>query len=82
MDELVNRLREQCYGVVLPGVEVGAQDNFFDLGGDSIQLIRVVAIAQDTFGVEIDALDFFLKPTLARLAETVDGSRRAQAASR
>jgi acyl carrier protein len=76
MSELATKVREQCYATVLPGVPVGPDDNFFDLGGDSLGLIRLVAIAQDVFDVEIDALDFFLNPTMTALVGSIDTATR------
>nr|WP_269440673.1 acyl carrier protein [Micromonospora tarapacensis] len=64
-------MRDECYGVVLPGVPVRADDDLFEIGGDSVMLIRLVAMAQLTFGVEIDALRYFQSPTLATLATEV-----------
>ena len=69
--ELITRLRRECYELILPGVDVPADADFFELGGDSIMLIRLVAIAQRVFGVTIDALDFFQRPTLTALATAV-----------
>ncbi|MCX5206935.1 amino acid adenylation domain-containing protein [Streptomyces sp. NBC_00237] len=59
------------------GVErVGVQDDFFDLGGDSILSIQAVyRIRQAGFGVS--AKDLFTHPTVARLAAVV----REEAAS-
>jgi amino acid adenylation domain-containing protein len=48
--------------------QVGIHDNFFDLGGDSIQAIQVVARAQEA-GIGLSPLDFFEKPTIALLAQ-------------
>ncbi len=47
---------------------VGANDNFFDLGGDSIQAIQVAARAQDE-GIPLSPLDLFENPTVALLAQ-------------
>ncbi|MFJ2766914.1 non-ribosomal peptide synthase/polyketide synthase [Streptomyces sp. NPDC087300] len=61
------------------GVEVGVDDEFFDLGGDSIMSIQVVGRAR-TAGYVITPRDVFLHKTvaaLAALAERVEqgGSR-------
>ncbi|WP_091573596.1 non-ribosomal peptide synthetase [Micromonospora sediminicola] len=64
---LQRQLAEIVAAVV--GVEqVGIHDNFFDLGGDSIQAIQVVARAQDQ-GIGLSPLDFFEHPTIALLAQ-------------
>lgn len=48
--------------------KVGIHDNFFDLGGDSIQAIQVVARAQEE-GIGLSPLDFFEHPTVALLGQ-------------
>ncbi|MEY9895346.1 amino acid adenylation domain-containing protein/non-ribosomal peptide synthase protein (TIGR01720 family) [Catenulispora sp. MAP5-51] len=59
------------------GVErVGADDNFFDLGGDSILSIQVVAAARAA-GVRITAEDILLRQTVARLAATARSEPQA-----
>lgn len=53
--------------------KVGIHDNFFDLGGDSIQAIQVVARAQEE-GIGLSPLDFFEHPTVALLAQAATSS--------
>jgi Cys-tRNA(Pro) deacylase len=54
------------------GVErVGIHDNFFDLGGDSIQSIRVVSRLREV-GIRTTPKDFFKHQTVAELAPVVD----------
>ncbi|MCX2946719.1 non-ribosomal peptide synthase/polyketide synthase [Lentzea sp. NEAU-D7] len=54
------------------GVErVGAQDDFFALGGDSILSIRVVARLRAAFGVQVSPRVLFQHSTVARLAEAL-----------
>jgi amino acid adenylation domain-containing protein/non-ribosomal peptide synthase protein (TIGR01720 family) len=60
------------------GVErVGATDNFFLLGGDSIVAIRVVARLRDALGVELSPLVLFTHSTVADLASAL-GDRLAE----
>ncbi|MET0235827.1 MAG: amino acid adenylation domain-containing protein [Kibdelosporangium sp.] len=50
------------------GVErVGVEDNFFDLGGDSILSIQVVSRARRA-GIDVSSRDVFLRQTIATLA--------------
>jgi aryl carrier-like protein len=51
---------------------VGLHDNFFEIGGDSILAIQVVAKAQQE-GIRLDPLDMFTHPTVAMLADTAGG---------
>ncbi|MFJ2766913.1 acyl carrier protein [Streptomyces sp. NPDC087300] len=56
---------------------IGVEDDFFELGGDSL-LAAELQLAIDTeFGVEVPAAALFLSPTIAALAEAVEAAGRA-----
>ncbi|MFD6341692.1 amino acid adenylation domain-containing protein [Streptomyces sp. NPDC060131] len=61
---------------VLGAERVGAYDNFFDLGGDSILSIQLVAKARRA-GVEISSRDVFARQTVAALAAVASAGRPA-----
>jgi amino acid adenylation domain-containing protein len=51
------------------GVErVGAHDDFFDLGGDSLLVVQLLARVKAAFGTSVSVRDFFSSPTVAQLA--------------
>jgi amino acid adenylation domain-containing protein len=52
-------------------VNVGATDNFFDLGGNSLSAMRVIARARDAFGDDIPLEAIFNHPTVSEFAEAV-----------
>ncbi|KPM52540.1 hypothetical protein ACG83_29945 [Frankia sp. R43] len=58
---------------VLGVPEVGVHDGFFDLGGDSIQSIRIASEARRA-GLVLASADIFDHPTIAELAEMSVGS--------
>ncbi|MFI6579536.1 phosphopantetheine-binding protein [Embleya sp. NPDC050493] len=60
---------------VLGVPRVGRDDNFFGLGGTSLQLIQVLARVHATHGVDVAPADVFAAPTLRRLAESIDRVR-------
>ena len=47
---------------------VGVNDNFFDLGGDSLLLLRMHARLREVFGTELPLVELFAHPTIATLA--------------
>lgn len=47
---------------------VGAEDNFFDLGGDSLRLTSVTAILRERIDRPITRLDMFRHPTVRAMA--------------
>ena len=46
---------------------VGTDDNFFDLGGNSIAVVRVVAAMNEQVGLQISNADLFDRPTISGL---------------
>jgi amino acid adenylation domain-containing protein/non-ribosomal peptide synthase protein (TIGR01720 family) len=57
---------------------VGIADNFFEIGGDSILAIQVVARAQEA-GLRLSPQDLFAHPTIAGLAEVVGAGPKVDA---
>ena len=55
--------------------EIGVEDDFFDLGGDSLLGAIVLVRVLDAFRVEIALTDFAACPTVAALAERIDAAR-------
>jgi amino acid adenylation domain-containing protein len=67
----VGNLQRQIAGVwqeVLGVTEVGVHDNFFDLGGRSLLLVRVQARLRARLNREISMLELFRRPTIHALA--------------
>ncbi|WP_051774268.1 non-ribosomal peptide synthetase [Streptomyces sp. NRRL S-237] len=59
--------------------EVGAQDDFFDLGGDSLTATRVALRLQEDFGLEIPVRTLFTYSTVESLAGALTVARRTGA---
>ncbi|HVR97798.1 MAG TPA: amino acid adenylation domain-containing protein [Thermoanaerobaculia bacterium] len=62
----------QIWAQVLGLDQVGVQDNFFVLGGDSILTLRVQALAQER-GLHFSLPQLFARQTVAELAREIDG---------
>ncbi|HEU5472380.1 MAG TPA: phosphopantetheine-binding protein [Actinophytocola sp.] len=55
--------------------EVGADDDFFVLGGNSLTGIKIIdRVAQD-YGVQLSVRDFYLALTPARVADLIEQGR-------
>ncbi|MEM9450933.1 MAG: amino acid adenylation domain-containing protein [Cyanobacteria bacterium P01_E01_bin.6] len=55
-------------------LDVGVNDDFFDLGGDSLQTTQIIAHIEGTYQVAISLKDFFGCPTVAGLAALIQGN--------
>ena len=60
---------------------VGPHDDFFDLGGHSLTVMRLLSRIRQTFGVELGAQTLFAFPTLAAQARVVAAARRGAESS-
>ncbi|MFF7474804.1 non-ribosomal peptide synthase/polyketide synthase [Streptomyces sp. NPDC008092] len=60
---------------VLGREEVGADGSFFELGGDSLLAMRLIARIRSALGAEITIRDVFGAPTAAALARLLEGRR-------
>jgi acyl carrier protein len=62
---------------VLGRPRVGAEDNFFDIGGHSLALVAVAARLSAALGRDVPVVELFRFPTIATLAGFLDGDRRS-----
>jgi len=76
-EHLIAGIWQECLGT--NKVDVG--DNFFDLGGNSLVAVRVVAQIRRTFGVHLAVSCLFENPTVGALAEAVRKAGRGRAGS-
>ncbi|MDC9008346.1 phosphopantetheine-binding protein, partial [Mycobacterium marinum] len=60
------------YAQILGGSDrVSATDSFFDLGGDSLSAMRLIAAANTTLHTGLRVVDVFEAPTITALAERI-----------
>ena len=64
-----------AFGHALDMDGVGRNDNFFDLGGDSLRVLEVIAELQGKYGVRLETNIFFRLPTPAGIVENLDASK-------
>ena len=66
---------------VLQVEQVGIHDNFFDLGGHSLLLVRVREKLQEIFGQELSTTELFQYPTVESLAKYLTQKSKKQSSS-
>jgi amino acid adenylation domain-containing protein len=78
----VARTLAAIWSEVLQVPLVGQHDNFFDLGGHSLLLIRAHRLLQDRLRIQLPLVQLFKHPTIASLARAIEqGDGRAEAAN-
>ncbi|WP_405915777.1 non-ribosomal peptide synthetase [Streptomyces sp. NBC_00728] len=77
-DTAMERLVADVWARVLTMDRVGVHDNFFEMGGNSVRLLRVLAALRDA-GVDggLTLVDLFRHPTVASLAARLDRAHGA-----
>jgi FkbH-like protein len=64
---------------VLGVPRVGAQDDFFHLGGDSLLAVQVIARMASELGAELSIYEFFESPTVEQIAARLPSASEAAA---
>jgi amino acid adenylation domain-containing protein len=65
---LVETVAADMYATLLNLERVGVDDNFFDLGGNSLQAMRLITQLRNELAVDTDVTAIFLAPTPGQLA--------------
>ncbi|MFZ1133363.1 MAG: HAD-IIIC family phosphatase [Candidatus Korobacteraceae bacterium] len=63
-EEGLARIWSECLAVA----PIGARDNFFDFGGQSLIATRILTKVRSEFGVKMSLTDLFDRPTVAEMA--------------
>jgi len=69
---LLEEILSSIWAEVLKLGRVGIDDNFFQLGGDSLRATQAVVRIQDRLCVELSATSLFRDPTIASLAKRIE----------
>ncbi|WP_052503982.1 non-ribosomal peptide synthetase [Micromonospora haikouensis] len=67
----------RIWAEVLDLDDIGVDDDFFELGGDSLRAMRLLARLRDEARLRLKMSELFRAPTVAALAERAGTSRRA-----
>ncbi|MFG3702887.1 condensation domain-containing protein, partial [Micromonospora sp. NPDC047620] len=70
----VEEILATLYAHTLGLDHVGIDDSFFDLGGDSLSAMRLIAAINTTLDTDLSVRTVFDTPTVARLALGIDGA--------
>jgi tyrocidine synthetase III len=62
---------------VLGFKQIGSDDNFFDLGGDSLKAVRLASAISGEMGLRLKVRDIFFNPTISQLAAVLADSGEA-----
>ncbi|WP_308311177.1 phosphopantetheine-binding protein, partial [Streptomyces sp. GbtcB6] len=62
------------FAEVLGLERVGAEEGFFELGGDSLLVMRLIARIRSVFEVLVGVREVFAEPTVAGVARLVEGA--------
>jgi amino acid adenylation domain-containing protein len=73
---LAANMMAEIWAEVLGVERVGAEDNFFDLGGHSLRATQVTSRIRDALGVEVPLQRLFETPTVRGLTAAVEEQRR------
>lgn len=71
---VLERQLAQIWQAVLELPQVQATDHFFELGGNSLGVIRVAARVRETFGVDVPLAALFQAPTLEGMVQQVQAA--------
>ncbi|MFC4854154.1 amino acid adenylation domain-containing protein [Actinophytocola glycyrrhizae] len=70
----------EIWRALLGAGEIGAGDDFFDVGGNSLLAMRLTFRVREAFGVELPIRDVYRAPTLAGLTDVVTAAKKPVAA--
>ncbi|MTI26090.1 type I polyketide synthase, partial [Fulvivirga kasyanovii] len=57
--------------------EIGVNDDFFELGGDSLKMIHLIAKIQKRFSVAVPIDTFYNKPTIKAIADYLNQAKKS-----
>ncbi|MCV7151896.1 amino acid adenylation domain-containing protein, partial [Mycolicibacterium pyrenivorans] len=69
----VEKILAEMFSQVLDVERIGVDDSFFDMGGDSILAMRLVAAINTGFDADLSVRALFDTPTIAQLVPVLDG---------
>ncbi|KWX19449.1 hypothetical protein AFM11_35805, partial [Mycolicibacterium wolinskyi] len=65
-----------AYAQILGTERIGVDDSFFELGGDSLSAMRLIAAVNKALDINLSVRDLFEAPSVAGLVARIDGVNR------
>ncbi|SFJ59664.1 AMP-binding protein, partial [Thermoflavimicrobium dichotomicum] len=62
---------QKIWGAILNQEEINVDDNFFQLGGDSIKAIQLISMINQRFHCRLQIGDLYTSPTIRKLGEKI-----------
>lgn len=72
LETATQRRLAEVWATVLPVRDIGPDDGFFELGGDSFTALKLVRAIEPAFGVRVSLLELYRRPTVRLLATHLD----------
>ncbi|MFD5823953.1 SDR family NAD(P)-dependent oxidoreductase [Lentzea sp. NPDC060358] len=61
-----------CWAALLGDDPIGADDDFFELGGDSLVALRLLSFLRERYGVDLSMAQLFDAPTISAQASVIE----------
>jgi len=62
----------ECFQKIMELENISSEDNFFSLGGHSLQAAKIIAMIQDKCGYELSISKFMLNPVVKNIAALIE----------
>mgnify|MGYP004590028597 FL=1 len=63
----------EIFQEILFEAEIGLEDDFYEMGGDSVSAMRIIAKIWEKFGIKISPSDVFENKSIRKLAKYIEG---------
>lgn|GEM_PF-155924 len=74
VEDSISRIWESVTGIIKPG----RNDSFFELGGNSLSALKIIAALSKHFNIELNYSDIFLNETIKKLAVIISGKKERE----
>jgi amino acid adenylation domain-containing protein len=74
----LHKIISRLWSKILKIDKIGINDNFFDLGGDSLLSVQLVTLLEKEMKTEIPVVKFFQYPTIRNFADYIERRRTPQ----